>query len=222
MNKKNIYLQVNRKQKRMFLLKEDKPTNIKNLFTTLFLFIALSMNINAARVDNIAKVVFFKSNDLPFAAFQEILFHPTTQSYAKGNLVTSGYSESRISIYNLTNGKLIAQKNMGRIDSTEAFILLGYTPDNLWIYSLKYKSGLQSLDPITLERKISQATIYSKLTHTIGSFIMPQWHELKTSYGFSCIQQKLIVTNQQNEQFYIDAETFAPEKITELINKSRL
>lgn len=189
---------------------------IKQLTAVLFILI-LSINTQAAKVDNITKLIFFKKDNIPYAIFQESLFHPTEQSYSKGNLVSRGYSESRISVYNIATGKIIAQKELGRTDSAEACLMLGYTTDNLWIYSLKYKSGLQSLDPLTLNRKISQATIYSKLTQDIGRFKEPDWQHIGNYYAVSSIQHKLIVTNQNNEKFYIDIENYIPEKITEPI-----
>jgi hypothetical protein len=215
-SQKTIYICiVNTKKIRMFSYYNHERTKYLKYIALILIQLFVYTGVYATQVDNITKLIFFKNNGIPYAIFQESLFHPTSQTYSKGNTIASGFTESRISVYNLNTGKLSAQKEMGRIDSAEASIVLGLTPSNLWIYSLKYKSGLQSLNPLTLERNISQATIYSKLKDNIGRFIEPDWQQIKKDYGFSCIQQKLIVTNDKNEHFYIDVEQFTSEKITE-------
>lgn len=201
----------------MFCISDQKINYSLKLPAIVLFLILTALTSQAARVDNITQLVFFTVDEVPYAAFQETLYKPTTQSYSKGNMASSGFSESRISVYNLSNGRLIAQKHMGRIDSAEAFLLLGYSPDHLWIYSTHFKSGLQSLHPLTLEKNLSQANIYARLSQPIGRFAEPGWQQLADYYAYSHVQQKLIVTNQDGERFYIDPDNFCPEKISETL-----
>lgn len=199
----------------MFCASDQKFKHILYLSAGVLILMLTPLGSRAARVDNITRLVFFTIDEVPYAAFQETIYKPTTQSYSKGSMASSGFSESRISVYNLTNGRLSAQKYMGRIDSAESFLLLGYSPGNLWIYSNQFKSGLQSLHPLTLERNLSQANIYAKLSQPIGCFAEPDWQRIADYYAYSPVQHKLIVTNNDGERFYIDPENFCPEKIAD-------
>ncbi len=199
----------------MFCVSDQKTDLILKLPAVVLFLILNVLTSQATRVDNITQQVFFTIDQVPYAAFQETLYKPTTQTYSKGSMASTGFNESRISVYNLTNGRLVVQKHMGRIDSTEAFLLLGYSPGHLWIYSTAFKSGLQSLHPLTLEKNLSQANIYARLSQPIGRFAEPDWQQLTNYYAYSQVQQKLIVTNQDGEHFYIDPDNFCPEKISE-------
>lgn len=186
---------------------------IKHILFVLFLC-ALSIG-KAATFDNILKVVFYTENNQSYIILHESLYNITSGAYVQGKLRSQGYNSSRITVLNLKSGHMVAQKFMGPVDSSSACLVLGCSPNNLWIYSQQYKSGLQSLHPLTLERNISQAKIYSKLNTSIGRFMHPDWHNIKSFYDFDEIQQKLIVTNTDNNQFYIDVNTFAAEPIKE-------
>ncbi|MCK9207140.1 MAG: hypothetical protein M0P66_08520 [Salinivirgaceae bacterium] len=171
-----------------------------------------------ASLDNILKVVIYQQEQNNYLILHESFYHPQSESYSKGNTRSIGYNSSRLSVYDLSNGKLVTQKEMGRMDSTEACLVLGCTPGNLWIYSKKYKSGLQSLNPLTLERKTTQAYIYVHLHYDIGRFVEPDWNEMNQFYGFDRIQQKVIVTNHVQEKYLIDMEKFTAEKMVDPVN----
>ncbi|MFA6404001.1 MAG: hypothetical protein WCX31_20600 [Salinivirgaceae bacterium] len=170
------------------------------------------------RFDQILKKIIYKQGNSYYLILHESFYRAKSESYSKGNTRSIGYNSSRITVYNLSDGKILAQKEMGVIDSTEACLVLGCTPENLWIYSKNYKSGIQSLNPLTLEKKVSQAFIYTNLKQSIGRFMDPFWQEIDKFYGFDPIQLKLIVTNEQNQKYYIDLEHYTSEKITENIN----
>ncbi len=170
------------------------------------------------RFDQILKKIIYKQGNSYYLILHESFYRAKSESYSKGNTRSIGYNSSRITVYSLSDGKILAQKEMGVMDSTEACLVLGCTPENLWIYSKKYKSGIQSLNPITLERKVSQAIIYENLKQSIGRFADPFWQEIDKFYGFDPIQLKLIASNEQNQKYYIDLEHYTSEKITENIN----
>ncbi len=174
--------------------------------------------ILGTNIDNIINTFFYAENDSSYLILHESIYHPTTGSYEQGNMRSEGYNTSRISVYCIDDGKLVVQKHMGVMDSTEACFVLGCSDNNLWVYCNKYKSGLQSLYPLTLNRNISQAKIYKKLNISVGRLSEPKWQVINEHYGFDAIQQKLIVTNTLNKQFYIDVKTFATQPIFQKIN----
>lgn len=190
---------------------------LNSFFIFLTVVLLIPKSTNASTIDNILNTLFYSHNDSSYLILHESVFHPTSGSYEKGNLRSQGYNSSQISVYNLLNGKLVAQKQMGKIDSTENCILLGCSENNLWMYSKKYKSGLQSLHPLTLKTKITQAQIYKSLKTSIGRFNDAKWQTIRSFYGFDAIQQKLIITNIDNKQYYIDISTFTTQEITEKI-----
>lgn len=171
----------------------------------------------AASFDNILKVLFYTENNQEYLILHESLYHVTAGAYKQGNMISQGYNSSRISVFNLQTGHIIAQKDMGPIDSASACVVLGCSPGNLWIYHQKYKSGLQSLNPVTLNRGTSQAKIYNNLKTSIGRFINPEWNNISSYYAFDEIQQKLIVTNTNKQQFYLDIESFTTEPIKDAL-----
>lgn len=176
-----------------------------------------SHTITGATIDNILKTIIYKTDQKDYLILHESLYHPQYESYNQGNTQSIGYNTSRITVYDLTNGNILVQKEMGKMDSTEACFVLGCTQEDLWIYSKKYKSGLQSLHPLTLEKKISQAYIYTHIKQDIGRFADPDWNELKHYYALEPIQQKIIVTNHLNEKYLIDVTQFCSEKLNEPI-----
>ncbi len=193
--------------------------NSVKLYILLPLILLLGFGpLLGANIDNVLNAFFYTENNSSYLILHESIYHPTVGSYEKGNMRTEGYNSSRISVYNIDNGSLIAQKNMGVMDSTEACFLLGCSNNNLWIYCNKFKSGLQSFYPLTLERNISQAKIYKLLNISIGRFAEPKWQVINEYYGFDAIQQKLIVTNTAGKQYYIDTKTFATQPIVNKIN----
>jgi len=199
-----------------------KLNSIKILLTTTLFIILSTFVTSGATFDNILKVIFYTYNDTSYLILHESLYHPTSGSYEQGNLRTQGYSTSRISVYSMENGNMLAQKEMGKMDSTAACYILGCSSDNLWIYCNKFKSGLQSFYPTTLRKNISQANIYKSLNISIGRFYEPKWQEIKMYYGYDVVQQKLIITNSDHQQYYIDVETFATQPILDkiIVNKS--
>jgi hypothetical protein len=189
------------------------------LFITLnLLFTPHITQSQTAKFDEVLKTIVYKQDGNEYLILHESMYQTKSQSYSKGNIRSSGYNFTRISVYNINNGRLVIQKEMGAVDSAEACLVLGCTDDNLWIYSKKYRSGLQSLHPLTLEKNVSQATIYKNLKQGIGLFIEPVFQELDKNYGFDPIQQKLIITNELNQKYYIDLEIFTTEKINESVN----
>ncbi len=175
-------------------------------------------NAQTAKFDEVLKTIVYKQGNDEYLILHESMYQTKSESYSRGNIRSSGFNYSRISVYDISNGRLVVQKDMGPIDSAETCLVLGCSNDNLWIYSKKYKSGLQSLYPLTLERNLSQATLYKNLKQSIGRFADPAYPELDKNYGFDPIQQKLIITNEQNQKYYIDLEVFTTEKINENIN----
>lgn len=191
-----------------------KPTYLN------FVVFAIIFLINQAQgqaFDHMVRTIIFTENKTDYIAFQTNEFKTTDQSYNQGNISTTGITKQRILIYNLNTGHQVAAKSFGTRDSKSAIYLLGYSPGNLWIYSKKYKSGLQSLHPFDLSINTTQATIYASLNTSIGRFLDPTWNEIEDYYSFDPIQQKIIITNTDTVHYYIDAQTFATQPITEKI-----
>lgn len=187
--------------------------NIKHWLSIILIFSAFICK--GGTFDNILKVIFYTDANQSYLILHESHYHVTSGAYEQGNMRSQGYNSSKIIVFNLQNGHIVAQKDMGTMDSVSACFILGCSANNLWIYNHKFKSGVQSLNPITLKRSISQAKIYGKLNTSIGQFMQPEWHKTKEFYAYDEIQQKLIVTNANKKQYYIDINTFSTEPIKE-------
>jgi hypothetical protein len=197
----------------------QKISTVFSKLVFLFLFsISIPSYSQTLRFEKIIKTILYQQGDELYLILHESFYQTKSESYSQGNTRSSGYNTSRISVYDLKNGKPVAQKVMGNMDSSEYCLVMGCSQNNLWLYSNKYKSGLQSINPITLERKVSEAYIYSHMKQSIGRFAEPNWQELDQFYGFDPIQQKLVVSNQNNQKYYLDPENFSIEKTSESIN----
>lgn len=184
----------------------------------ILLITAFSSQLYAQNIESIIKTEIYKENNTDYLCFQLLKFKPTSQAYSKGNISSTGFSEQILVVYNLENGAKVAEKSFGKQDSTAALYVLGHSPGNLWVYSKRHKSGLQSIDPLTLTIKTRQAKIYASLNASIGRFFDPKWNAINSYYGFDPIQHKLIITNTDSVQYYIDAQSFAVQPILEKIN----
>lgn len=193
-----------------------RKMKVAQLFFISVVFI-LQANTALGNTVNIIKSFFYTENNVSYLILQENIFKLSMSEYEQGRKHSEGYNIGRISVYDLETGKLITQQETGVMDSAEACILLGCSQGNLWLYSNKYKSGLQSLNPVTLRRNISQAKIYSLLDKSIGRFLEPAWGNIEDNYGYNPILKKLIVTTNEHKRFYIDVNTFKTEPVQDEI-----
>ncbi|MBI9066541.1 MAG: hypothetical protein JEZ09_04570 [Salinivirgaceae bacterium] len=196
--------------------------NFKYLKYIVLLVCVFCQSLNAKAsintTEDIVNIVFFNENEINYVAFQIEVFVKKGSSYEQGNLRTEGYNENKLCVFNLNNGELLAEKIMGRQDSLNAIYLIGYSNGNLWIYSKKHKSGLQSLDPLTLDKKISLATIYKTIDNNVGLFIDPEWREISKFYSYNTINNTLILTSSDSISYEMDPNSFSISKTNYKIN----
>ena len=189
-----------------------KNKNISFKFLSLCIsFICIFASANGA--NEVHKAIFHSYKDSNYVILHLYNFRPLGGSYEKGNERVSGYNESEILIYNLDSRKLVAQKDFGLNNDISALEILGCSDSILWIYSMHYKSGLQGLNIYSLERKISQAQIYNRLSVWQGRFYDTKWNEINEYFGFNYISNSLIVTNYLKKQFLINTKSFEIEFI---------
>jgi len=200
------------------LKQQHLSRSLFSLPLVFLLFFAQSIGYSQ-NVNNILKCFIYEESDTSYLIIHESIFQPETKVYEQGNFRTIGHNKSRISVIELKSGRIIAQKDMGDLDEKSACILLGTSINKLWIYSKRYSSGLQALNPLTLETTMSLANIYTSLTQSIGHLINPAWDKLNQFYGYNPITMQLIVANDKNEFYGIDVFSFEPEKLTGKINR---
>jgi hypothetical protein len=140
-------------------------------------------------------------------------FEPVSRTYEQGNLRTSGYNVSQLLVYNLVDGNMVAQKQMGRISIDEYTQILGYSNGVLWAYSLKDEKGFLSLKISDLDTK-NFFGLFMVNRDWKHNFFKSGIKELPLNFAFDPVKRKLIFTDTLKNQYAFDPEKYQPQKTT--------
>lgn len=167
--------------------------------------------------DEIHHVEFLQWNDSNYLVIHLFAFQIVEGNYEKGSVSANGFNTSELMVINLSSQKVLVVKNYGAYDSEGAFEVLGCTDSLIWIYSKKYKAGLQALDLRTLKPDVSQARFYGLMKGWTGSFIDPPWDKITQFYRFLPLQNEMLITNYNNQQFVVGLNDFIANQVKEPI-----
>jgi len=132
----------------------------------------------------------------------EEIFHATSKSSGpKGNF-TSGYTNYRYTIRNVSTGEQIARVITG--DRTEDLSPLGFDGSLLWCYSADKKVGLHAREPGSFGVKISQKDIEKANPTLAGNFNAPNIYETDRYYSYNPMNNRVMATDLQGNIFSID------------------
>lgn len=188
------------------------------LFILTMLLVTITGKSQVRFTDKVFSSFVYTQNDTNYIILHESVYKPENESYDQGLLSGSGSGESKICVYNGHTGKLVTRRNMGNNDSLEVCHVMGISNNILWIYWMKYGSAIQGLNPVTLEREVTMANIYSKTRPAVGTISGIYWRSLAGHFTVEPIDSKIIVTNNQGEKHYIDTRSYVSKPVTEKIN----
>lgn len=195
-----------------------KPKNFQYLILALLLFSCNPMKKDAMkdRADDIKEAVITESGDGTFLVVKEEVFQAMSKSDQGGFRRISGYSEDRISSYDLNTGALTARIVLGEREENEC-AFLGETDGRLWYKSVNGELGLHSRDPKTLGVIVSQESVTETNPFLANNLSTPEWNAVKKYYGFDVMKMMPMVSDNAGYVYYIDPVSLKAEKTQESV-----
>lgn len=186
-----------------------------NLFILLIFVILFTgcfkKNVMDDDADDIEEIVIANVGGEKILVSKESIFQATSKSSKGGIRTTTGYSEYRLSSYNLSTGELLKRIELGERDDDYLYFL-GNTDGKLWYYSQNEKVGLHARDPKTLDIVVSQDQILNVNPFLKGNFPKVKWYELRKYFGYDYVKNIPIVSDNSGIIYSLDPITFKTEK----------
>ncbi len=167
-------------------------------------------SVMEGEADDIVKSRLYTFEDRNYLVMVEYVYQVTSKEGGRGITTITGHNDQRISVYNLEDGSRVARKKTGRNDRY-AMEFLGCTPGNLWFYS--FENGLHTLDPLSLEIKLTQENILRNNPELLGNLATCEWYQLPQYFQFNELSGKVILTDNKGYRYALDPITLIARKI---------
>lgn len=155
--------------------------------------------------DNVEQSLIYVGTEGTFIITKEEVFQATSKQSGGGITRISGYSEYRLTSYDLQTGEQKGRVEMGD-GQEQAFIILGYTSGKLWLYSVDPELGLHCRHPETMEVLKTEAELSSAAPLQNFDFARPEWSLLGSQYGFDYEAGQLILSDMQDYHYHCDPD----------------
>lgn len=184
----------------------------------VLVFITLAVLLNGCafksvmdgEADDIIKARICSFGDKNYLVMLEAVFQATSKEYNRGVSLVTGHNDLRVSVYDLTNGSLIVRKKTGR-QNQQPVEFLGCTDGNLWFYS--FEDGIHSLDPLTLETKVSQESVFAENPELRDHLATCEWYQLPQFFQFNEITHQLVLTDDKGYRYLLDPVSIKAKRI---------
>lgn len=157
------------------------------------------------RADDVINSFIYYGKEGNFIITKEQIFQATSKESGGGFTRISGYSEYRLSSYDLATGELTGRINMEEGQEKE-FVLMGTTAGKIWLYSVDEELGLHCRNPKTLEVISTEKQLSASAPLNGFSFARPEWSKLDSHYGWSADNGLLMLSDMQGFHYYFDPE----------------
>jgi hypothetical protein len=181
---------------------QNRNFSIVVFVTVLFYFLNLSQ-LRGQKVNRFINAFTCTLHDVDYLVIHQSIFEPESRSYEFGNLRSSGYNTSEIVIYRLTDGSIAGDKKLGRIGIQEHSILLGYSNETIWAYSLQKKQGFKGLTFPELETKTTFGTFMSNRDWT-SKYYQADVNEMARFFSFDDDKLRIIFTDTLKNVYSFD------------------
>lgn len=188
------------------------------LYMAMFLFSCNPMKKDVMKdnADNMLETVIAKSGNENFLVMKEEIFQATSKSDKNGFRQITGYTEYRISSYNLNTGNISKRIVLGDRKDNEC-TFLGMTEGMLWYKSVEPTIGFHARDPKTLGIIVTEDKIIAENPFLKDNLSKPEWNSITNYYGFDIDKNMPMVTDNSGFVYYIDPVTLKAEKTAESI-----
>lgn len=169
------------------------------------------------RADDIKEVIVSKNNEGVYLVVKEEVFQAVSKSDERGFRRISGYTEDRISSYDLNTGALVKRVVLGEREENKCEFLVE-TNGKLWYKSVNKNLGIHARDPKTLDVIISQEDIIKTNPFLANNLSLPEWNNILRYYGFDALKMMPQVSDNTGYVYNIDPVSLKAEKTSESIN----
>lgn len=170
------------------------------LLLLLLLNSCMHKDVMSDPADDVAETILYSGKEGTFIITLETIFQATSKSSGGGISHTSGYEESRLTVYDFGTGAIVSRVELGENDEAMCEIL-GITDNKLWLYSIDPELGLHSRNPKTLEvvdKESGIAALKGK------SMARPEYTQIEAYYGFDFGSQQIMLTDLQGVRYLFD------------------
>ncbi len=187
-----------------------------------FILITLSgcfhKNVMKDDADNVTEVIMTSTPEGDVLVMTEEIFQATSKQSKGGLRQTTGFTEYRLTSYNVATGNIINRIELGeRDDNYSAF--LGVSNSLLWYVTIDKEVGLHSRNPRTLEIVNKQEDIVNANPFLANNFPEVKWYDLKNYYGMDYATGNIMLTDLSGNVYKLDTKTLKAEKSNEKIEK---
>lgn len=169
-------------------------------------------DIETDRADDIVANLIYSGPEGNLILSKEEIFQANSKSSGGGVTHISGYTEYRLTSYDVATGEQTGRVALGEMIE-EANALLGISQGKVWMFSIDPELGLHYRDPKTLEIKATWPDLSKK--PSLGTFkpARPDWPLIHQYFAFDYERNKVMLTDEAGFRYLLDPETFAFEKI---------
>lgn len=188
------------------------------LLSILFSFGCMHKNVMSDSADDILASFIYSGSEGTFLVQWESIFQANSKESNGGVTHISGYSERRLSSYDLGTGEMKARVELGE-QIEEANELLGFSPGKIWMFSIEEELGLHYRDPLTLEVKEDWSSLSKRPGLSSFQPSKPEWAQIPSYYGMDWKSGKLILTDLQGYHYQLDPNDFSLTKSSEELRR---
>ncbi len=190
------------------------------LFSGIFLSGCFRKNVMKDEADNIEEAFVASVNGENFLIMKEEIFQATSKSSKQGIRTTSGYTEYRLTSYDLNTGKISKRIELGERDDNYMYFL-GASDGKLWYYSADEKTGLHARNPKTLDIVVTKDDIEKVNPFLKNNFPKVKWYELRKYFGFDMIKKVPMIADNSGFVYLMNPDTYKTEKVNVPIKNFR-
>lgn len=164
--------------------------------------------------DDVEATLLYQGQEGTLVISKENVFQATSKESGGGVTHISGYTEVRLSSYDVATGELKGRVELGDMID-DACTLLGSSPGKVWMFSIDPEIGLHYRDPRTLEVKEAWPQLSQK--PGLGSFkaAKPDWPVISQYFVFDHVRERLLLTDEAGYKYALDPEKFTLAKVEE-------
>ncbi|MBK9451489.1 MAG: hypothetical protein IPN95_19170 [Bacteroidetes bacterium] len=168
-------------------------------------------DLETDRADDIVVNVIYSGPEGDFVISKEAIFQANSKSTENGVTHISGYTEYRLSSYDLKTGEQVGRVPLGEMIE-EANAVLGISPGKVWMFSINPELGLHCRNPKTLT-PIKTWTEFSQMPG-LNAFkpARPDWPLIDQYFGVDYESQRIVLTDEAGFKYQMDPETFVLQK----------
>jgi hypothetical protein len=164
------------------------------------------------RADDVEATILYTGAEGHFVITKEAIFQANSKSTEGGVTHISGYTEFRLTSYNLATGDQMGRVALGEMIE-EANTLLGTTPGKVWMFSIDPEIGLHYRNPKTLEPVKTWAELSKLPGLSEIKPARPDWPLIGQYFKVDYDEQQVVLTDEAGFKYHLDPESFEVKKV---------